>query len=233
MPPRPSQNLDRALIAAGLALYPSRGCAGLTVREVAEAAGVNLGMFHYHFKTREAFLRAVLQEMYEGMYSQLTFEGARADDPLESLKLAVRFMGRFLRANRALVTRLLADVIGREPVAVAFAGENVHRHLGVVMALVIQAQKAGVLKPVAAAQVLGMLAGATAMPILFGGAIIDGGALGAAGGRELSEALLSDAAIDERIDLVLAALAAGQPAAARKAAPKAKTTTKTKKKAPP
>ena len=27
---------------------------------MAEAADVNLGMFHYHFKTREAFLRAVL-----------------------------------------------------------------------------------------------------------------------------------------------------------------------------
>ena len=233
MPPRPSQNLDRALIAAGLALYPSRGCAGLTVREVAEAAEVNLGMFHYHFKTRDAFLRAVLQEMYEGMYSQLTFEGARADDPLESLRLAVRFMGRFVRANRALVTRLLADVIGREPVAVAFAGANMHRHLGVVMALVIQAQKAGALKPVAAPQVLGMLAGATAMPILFGGAIIDGGALGTAGGRELSETLLSDAAIDERIDVILAALAAASPRKGSNTKTRTRTRTKTKKKAQP
>ena len=40
MPPRPSRNLDRALLAAGQELFPSRGCAGLTVREVADAAGV-------------------------------------------------------------------------------------------------------------------------------------------------------------------------------------------------
>ena len=63
MPPRPSRNLDRALLAAGRELFPSRGCPGLTVREVAEAAGVNLGMFHYHFKSREAFLRALLQSV--------------------------------------------------------------------------------------------------------------------------------------------------------------------------
>jgi len=63
--PRPSRNLDRALLAAGRALLPARGCSGLSIREVAEAANVNLGMFHYHFKTREAFLRTLLQSMYE------------------------------------------------------------------------------------------------------------------------------------------------------------------------
>lgn len=219
MPPRPSQNLDRALIAAGLALFPHRGCAGLTVREVAEAAGVNLGMFHYHFKTREAFLRAVLQAMYDGMYSQLTFEVARSGDPLGNLRAAVRFMGRFVRANRPVLTRVLGDVIAREPVAVAFARDNFHRHFGVVGGLVAQAQQAGQLKPVAPQQALAVLAASTAMPILFAGAVIDGGSLGAAGGKALEAALLTDAAIDQRIDLVLAALAA-EPAARKAPRPR-------------
>ena len=69
--PRPSRNLDRALLAAGRELFPARGCAGLSVREVADAAGVNLGMFHYHFKSREAFLRALLQSVYEDLSSEL------------------------------------------------------------------------------------------------------------------------------------------------------------------
>ncbi len=211
MPPRPSQNLDQALLAAGLALFPKRGCAGLAVREVTESAGVNLGMFHYHFKTREAFLRAVLQQVYEAMYSQLAYEGGQGSDALENLRGAVRFMGRFVRANRPFITRLLADIVSGEPVALEFARTNMPRHLGMIHALIVAAQKAGQMAPVPAIQALGLVAGSIAMPILFGGTVAASGALGEAGSRELEDTLLSDAAIDQRIDLALAALAPPAP----------------------
>src|SRR5687767_11769724 len=115
--PRPSRNLDRALLAAGRALLPHRGCAGLSVREVAETAGVNLGMFHYHFRTREAFLRELLQSMYEDMFSQLTLTRSEAEGPVESLRGALRFLGRFLRANRAVLARVMADALCGDRVA--------------------------------------------------------------------------------------------------------------------
>ncbi len=221
MPPRPSQNLDQALLAAGVALFPKRGCAGLAVREVAESAGVNLGMFHYHFKTREAFLRALLQQVYEGMYSQLAYEGGHGDDALENLRGAVRFMGRFVRANRPFITRLMADMASGEPVALEFARANMPRHLGMVHALIVAAQKSGRLAPVPPVQVLGLVAGSIAMPILFGGAVAASGVLGEAGSRELEATLLSDAAIDQRIDLALGALAVPSPKAPkRRAAPR-------------
>src|SRR3954463_6524207 len=112
--PRPSRNLDRALPAAGRELFPRRGCAGLAVREVAEAAGVNLGMFHYHFKTREAFLRAVLQGVYDEMYAQLSAAAAspvKARAHLEQFRGALRFMGRFVRGNRPVLARVIADAL--------------------------------------------------------------------------------------------------------------------------
>jgi AcrR family transcriptional regulator len=56
--PRPSQDQDQALLAAGAALYPGLGCAGLSVRRVADAAGVNPAMVHYHFGSKDGFLRA-------------------------------------------------------------------------------------------------------------------------------------------------------------------------------
>jgi hypothetical protein len=57
------------------------------------------------------------------------------------------------------------------------------------------------------AQALGLCAGGLAMPILFGGAVVDSGALGR-GTRKLERELLGDAAIDERIDLAIAAICA-------------------------
>jgi AcrR family transcriptional regulator len=213
MPPRPSRNLDRALLAAGRALLPQRGCAGLSVREVADAAGVNLGMFHYHFKSREAFLRALLQSMYEDMYSQLTFEADEKLGPMEALRAALRFMGRFVRANRPVLARILGDALCNEPIAVEFMRNNFPRHLGVILRLIEAAQAEGLIRPMAPAQAMGICAGGLAMPILIGGAVADSGALGAAGSKAITEALLSDAALDQRIELSLAAISSpGAPA---------------------
>ena len=211
MPPRPSRNLDRALLAAGRELFPARGCGGLSVREVADAAGVNLGMFHYHFKTREAFLRAVLQGVYEEMYSQLvalSVESAAAAGAVEQLRDALRFMGRFVRANRPVLARVLADALCGEPIAIEFLRANAPRHFGVIGALIAAAQAEGRLRPMPVAQAMGLAAGSLAAPILFGGAVLDSGALGARQARALDAALLSDGALDERIDLALSALAA-------------------------
>lgn len=214
--PRPSRNLDRALIAAGRELLPRRGCGAITTREVCEAAGVNPGMFHYHFKTREAFLRALLQSVYEEMYAQLSFEAANTDDPLQNLRAALRFLGRFLRANRAMLARVLADALCGDPIAVEFLRRNAPRHLGMMQVLIAEGIARGHLKPLAPPQALAFCAGALAAPLLFGGAIEESGALRKAEARALHEALLSDAAIDERIELALAAVAAPVRAPRRK-----------------
>lgn len=225
MPPRPSRNLDRALLAAGRALLPQRGCAGLSVREVADSAGVNLGMFHYHFKSREAFLRALLQSMYEDMYSQLTFEADEKLGPMEALRAALRFMGRFVRANRPILARIIGDALCGDPIAVEFMRNNFPRHLGVILRLVEAAQAAGLVKPMAPPQAMGVCAGSLAMPILVGGAVADSGALGAAGSKMITEVLLSDAALDQRIELALAAISTSPTTARpkpRKRAPRGK-----------
>ena len=223
MPPRPSRNLDRALLAAGRELFAARGCAGLSVREVAQAAGVNLGMFHYHFKTREAYLRALLQGVYEEMYSQLAAAGAGAAGsvaPRERLRAALRFMGRFIRANRPVLARVLADALCHEPIALAFVRENFPRHLGVIHALIADAQQAGEIMPLPIPQAMGFCAGSLAMPILFGGAVLESGALPGEPGAALEAALLSDAALDQRIDLALAALTPPTGSPSRKVLPR-------------
>ena len=218
MPPRPSRNLDQALLQAGRELFPAAGCAGLSVREVAQKAGVNLGMFHYHFKTREAFLRALLQSVYEEMYTQLSFEAATTADPLRNLRASLRFLGRFLRGNRAMLARVMADALCAEPLAVDFLRRNAPRHIGMLFVLMAEAAARGQLKPLAAQQALAFCAGSLAAPILFGGAIEESGALKKSDARAIHEALLSDTAIDQRIDLALEAIAAPPKARRRRKA---------------
>jgi AcrR family transcriptional regulator len=212
--PRPSRNLDRALIAAGRALLPEVGCGGLTIRQVAEAAGVNIGMFHYHFKTREAFLRAVMQETYEEMFSRFTLESARPEDntPLEHLRSSFRVLGRFLRDNRKFIGRVFADAVSGDAIARDFLRENLPRHVGVIAGLITNGQRSGSIKPMPVPQAIGFCAGSMTMPILLGGAMVDSGELPRALSQGLAAALLTDAAIDQRIDLALSAIARGNAA---------------------
>ena len=204
--PRPSRNLDQALLAAGRELFPVRGCASLSVREVAEAAGVNLGMFHYHFKSRDVFLRALMQQAYEEMFTRLTAELSVHRDGGDSLRFAVRAIGRWVRDNRQFIARVMADALGGEACAREFLRENLPRHFGVLQMIIVAGQQEGRIRPLPVPQVVGMCAGSVAMPILFGGALIDAGGLPPAAAKSLSAALLSDAAIDERIDLALSAI---------------------------
>src|SRR5437763_11542362 len=106
---RPSRNIDRVLLAAGRELLPLTGCRDLSVRQVTERAGVNLGMFHYHFKTRENFIRSLLQEMYEHMFASLQLERARHAEPVPGLRAVLRLLGRFARDHRALLLRVMGD----------------------------------------------------------------------------------------------------------------------------
>jgi len=223
MPPRPSRNLDRALIAAGRELFPARGCAGLSVREVAEAAGVNLGMFHYHFKSREAFLRAMMQASYEEMFQLLTLEMGRPGDTVELLEHALRAIARFVRDNRRFLARLLSDALTGEPCAREFMRDNLPRHLDVLRGLIAKGQQEGIFVPVPLPQAMGLCAGSLAMPILAGGALVDSGQLEPATARMIESTLLTNEALDQRIDLALRALIQAKPKAS--AAKPAKRTT--------
>ena len=216
--PRPSRHLDRALLAAGRALYPSCGCAGLTIRQVCDAAGVNTGMFNYHFGTRETFLRAMMQQAYEEMFSRFSLVTARPEAlaPEDLLRAALRVLGRFVRDNRAFIARLLADALAGETGAREFARDNLPRHATVIVGLVAAGADRGTLRTLAPAQVIGTIAGALAMPILAGGAIAESGAMPKAAARALADSVMSDAAIDERIDLILRALAVAAPGSTRK-----------------
>lgn len=218
--PRPSRNLDRALIAAGQALYPHTGCGGLTIRQVAEAAGVNIGMFHYHFKTREAFLRAVLQANYEDMFALLpvpSAQAARDFSHVDMLRHALRALGHWSREHRAFIARLLSDCMAQDEVARSFFAANFPRHLDRVGAIVAAAQQAGALRPLPLPQVMAFCAGAISLPLIAVGTVVDSGMLPPARKRSLEKAVLSAAAVDERIELVLSALALPETPSRKKA----------------
>jgi AcrR family transcriptional regulator len=206
--PRPSRRIDEALLASGRALYPDTGGAGLSLRLLAEHAGANLGMFHYHFRTKDNFLRTLLQQMYEQLYAALqaeaTMPGAAA---LPRLRGALIAAGRVARANRRMLGRVWTEAMAGDPVAVDFLRRNAPRHLGLLLELMQSAEREGAIIALPPLQRFAFLMGAVALPNVFAGGLIEVVFDARTLKQQFEPQVLADEAIAGRVDLALAALA--------------------------
>lgn len=209
--PRPSRNIDQALLASGRALYPQLGCAALSVRALAEHAGVNPGMFHYHFESKEAFLRHLLLQLYDEVFAQLSDEVAHPGPALARLRQALIVIGRFLREHGALIGRVWADAGAGEPVAREFIAANAPRHLGLLLALLDEAERAGDITPQPPLQRVTFVMGAVAAPVLVAQRIATLGLAPEPLRPLIVPQVLSDAAIAARADMAIGALRCPRP----------------------
>jgi AcrR family transcriptional regulator len=198
---RPTGNADKLLIAAGKEIACVTGCSGLRVRDVADRAGVNLGMFHYYFKSKKRFTRILLQEMYEDFFTRLINASREGPDAITQLRNSLRVMGLFVRDDRHLVGALIKDILNGDPEVLRFASKNIPRHATVLKELLLKCQEEKSLMRVPLPQMVGMIFAGLNMPTLIGGAM------------ELTKfqlptdfkMVLSDEAIEQRVDLLLRA----------------------------
>jgi AcrR family transcriptional regulator len=203
---RPSRQIDQALLASGRALLPAAGCAGLSVRALAEHAGVAAGMFHYHFGSKERFLRALLADIYERMFASLSHDAAQPGTALARLHAALRALARFARTHRRLLARLWADALDGHAAAQEFFASHAPRHIALVSGLVAQAQAARQLRAMPPLSAIAFLMGSIALPVIFVGGLVDGGLVPPGGKAAFEAQALSEAATEQRIELALAAL---------------------------
>ena len=164
--PRPSQNTDQRLVETALVMLEKSGLSGLKLRDVAKKAGVNLGMFHYHFKTKEAFTRRVLQDTYEKFFREFTLETSGDGKPVERLRAALVTLGRFLLEHRRMILGILQDVLNKDRMVLDFVKTNGPRHGLVILGLVRECQKTGAFRKLSLPTVMPMLMGNLALPVL-------------------------------------------------------------------
>lgn len=204
---RPSNNIDQRLLDSGLALLPSVGCRGLSARRLAEHAGVNPGMFHYHFRSKDNFIRTLLGRLYEQMFAVLIIKPAETRSPIQNLRGALQVLGNFGRVNQRLLSRIAADAIAGEAVAADFLRANIPRHIDVLAILVGAAQKTGNIEAAPIAQVLIFLGGAVLIPALLGSALADHALLQPEIRLALEQQVLSEQGLHQRIEFALRGLA--------------------------
>jgi AcrR family transcriptional regulator len=150
------------LIRAGVKLLKKKGVAGLVLRDVAQDARVNLGMFNYHFKNKDDFSKAVLKSFYEDFFKN--FEACLAEaiqNPthISHLEKALQKVAEYILNNAETFSILVKDFLNGEKLVVDFASSQGHRHVALVYKLVQDCQRNGVIRQdIPASQILFMIA---------------------------------------------------------------------------
>lgn len=208
MPRRPGDAAQK-LVKAGTALALEGGCGAVTVRAACRRAGVNLGLFHYHFKTRDAFVRRLMNECYSEFFERLSVSAGGTGSAAERLGRALRAIARFSRERRRVMFGLLRDGMNGERQAARFVGENFPRHLPIMLGLYREGVAAGEFRRMPEPLLVSTMMGAMNGPGLLLTLLESFGVERPFGRprRRLERELLSDAAIETRVEMALAALA--------------------------
>ena len=138
---RPSKNTDRLLIEAAKELIPEAGFKGLKIRDVARKAGVNLGMFNYHFKTKEKFIEILISEVYGEFLKGLLLSSSKGNNSLENLKNVLIEIAVFVRNHSEIVQPLFEEIVSGNKRMMDFAKANLTRHISILLDLIKKCQK--------------------------------------------------------------------------------------------
>jgi AcrR family transcriptional regulator len=211
MVPRPPGNTDKLLIRAACEFLPETGLDQMNLREIAAKAGVSLGMFHHLFGTKERFVEAVLRETYEDFFRDFSLGIEEIADPLLKLRKGLFSLGQFTHKHRKMFVSMLQDMAGGNVTVRNFVSENFGRHGAVFHELIRRCQKTGQLRKIPLFEaMLFIMPGVNAAGIVVGLLERFEGPLDEGGSFDGVLSVLSDKAIQRRVDMALIGLGARQ-----------------------
>ena len=200
---RKSTHTDKKLFDQGRKLLIKKGASQLSVREVCDKAGVNLGMFNYHFKSKDTFIEKILLDIYESFLSD--FELVEAQTKIDTLELQLTLMAKFARDNRHLILVLLNDILNGEKAVQKFAKSRMRKHFMILARTLRSCQKSGDIIDAPLPLIMTQIAGSIGLSNLIPEVL---GHLGINKAFDLwlktvAKKLVTDDAIEQRVKIVI------------------------------
>lgn len=96
--PEPKQRI----LDAATALFAAKGFAGVGVREIARASGVNIAMISYYFGGKTGILKAIFENFFESYFGLLVRLENRSGTREEIMRSIAHEIVGFIRANTQL-----------------------------------------------------------------------------------------------------------------------------------
>ena len=102
-----SQDAKDKLLAAGTMMFAAKGFAGVSIRELATAAGVNSSLISYHFGGKEGLYEAVITAQYERLIVKFEAIAASTSSVEEKIRLYADVIRRNHTEDQPLMARLV------------------------------------------------------------------------------------------------------------------------------
>lgn len=159
------------LLDTGLELATVKGLRGLTVRELASVADVNLGTFVYHFGNRGAFIDELVELWYTPLYDELKAVAARDVYPnaMATFEATLAALIELVGRQRGFINHLLADALAGEEAAQRFLLSLPRRHPLLLLEQVQKAQAEGSLVAGNPLQLMIFIMGSVGLPLVIAG----------------------------------------------------------------
>ena len=156
-----------ALLRVGLEMAQASGFRSITVRGLCQRAEANTGSFVYHFGTRQAFVRELIETWYAPLFAQLMLQFDRQAEPLDRLQAMLRQLLGFLVTNANFIAQLLQDAIAGEEAVRQFISELSPRHPRLILQCIKEAQQAGQLCAAPPMHVMMFVMSSLGLPVIL------------------------------------------------------------------
>ncbi|MDD5020678.1 MAG: TetR/AcrR family transcriptional regulator [Endomicrobiaceae bacterium] len=110
---RPSHNIDVLLFDNGLKLLLKVGFDKFSIRRLCKETNVNLGMFHYYFKTREHFIELLFEQVLEKYLDAQKESAKKYSKAIDKLRAIIYQRAVTAVANKQLFFIIFKEMINR------------------------------------------------------------------------------------------------------------------------
>lgn len=200
---RKTSNIDKKLLEHGYKLLIENGASKLSIRDVCNAAEVNLGMFNYYFGNKKKFIEQILTNIYEKFFSN--FQLLETESKLGTLELQLTLMAKFARDNRHLILILLNDILNGEKNVQDFAKQKMLKHFTVLAKTLKSCQKSGEIinapLPLLITHIAGCIGLSTLIPEFLSHMKVN--SIFKLGIKAVTNTLMTDKVIEQRVKMAL------------------------------
>jgi AcrR family transcriptional regulator len=164
---RYSSDADIRLLKAGEVLVREKGFLGFSIRELCQKANVNLGMFHYYFKSKNDFGRKVFGTLYEDFFGKFEYRVLLGKTELENLEISLRDLSSFVRDNGKIIMFLLNDSLSGCQLTTEVIKKSIPKHAGVIFDLIKKCMKKGYLAKMPPENAFAIIASSVISPMMM------------------------------------------------------------------
>jgi len=144
---RPRSDLAPRIVHAARDVFARTGVDLASLRQIARAAGTNIGMIYYYFPSKDDLFHAVVEEVYEALLADLNRMLAPPASVRERLVRLYQRVGALADVEREVVAIVIREVLMSEPRRRWLIERFLHGHVPMVLGLIAEGQRTGELDP--------------------------------------------------------------------------------------